>query len=316
MRLFSAAEVAEYLDYPSLIDALQTAFAAPFEQPVRHHHAVTRPDEPAATLLLMPAWLEGDMIGVKLATVFPGNQRRQLPSVYASYMLLNGTTGEPCALLDGTELTRRRTAAASVLAARYLARSDAKHLVICGTGQLAPHFARAYRVGLGIEDITIWGRDLDKARALALLLAGELGIPVQATDQLQPAVTRADVVSCLTLAREPFLLGEGLPGGCHVDLVGGFTPEMREADDECLRRCRVYVDTRAGAAKEAGDIVQGLARGVMTEADIHGDLLELCRGRALGRQTKGELTLFKSVGAAIEDLAAARLVWQRREPTE
>lgn len=298
------------LDYAALVEALRAQFKEGCEAPVRHHHQIAVPGEDDATLLLMPAWQPGEVIGVKLATVFPGNGARNLPGVMASYLLLDGKTGTPQALLEGKELTARRTACASALAADYLARKDAKSLLIAGTGALAPHLVRAHAAVRPIERVVVWGRSAKKARALADVLKDE-GFRAETAEELVTAVPDVDIVSCATMAVEPLLHGSWLSAGQHVDLVGGFRPDMREADDAVIKRARVYVDTRDGASKEAGDIVQPLDTGVLRPTDILGDLFDLTRGLSHGRQTDEEITLFKSVGTALEDLAAAKLAVAR-----
>jgi ornithine cyclodeaminase len=310
MRIVTAQEIGKALNYPALIAALEQAFRDDIAVPVRHHHTLSRPGADA-TLLLMPAWSEtgARFLGCKIVTVFPENAARGQPSVYGSYLLLSGETGEPLAVMEGSELTARRTAAASALAARYLAREDAEHLVMIGAGTLAPHLVRAHAAVRPIRRVTLWNRTPDRAAALAEQLAAN-GLDVRIARTRADAIREADIVCCATLSSEPLVEGSWLKAGAHVDLVGSFTPAMREADDEVLRRARVYVDTRAGACREAGDIVDPIARGVMTEADIQGDLFDLCRGTATGRRTPDEITLFKSVGTAIEDLAAAMLAWR------
>ncbi len=252
----------------------------------------------------MPAWQPGGLLGVKIVTVFPDNHLVGLASVQGSYLLMSAETGAPLALIDGRMLTLRRTAAASALAAQYLARKDAKHLLMVGTGELAPHIIEAYRAIRPLTRVTIWGRDPTKAAALAARLGAE------PAPDLEAAVRQADIISCATLAREPLVQGAWLQPGCHVDLIGGFTPAMREADDEAVRRATVFVDTRAGATKEAGDITQPLANGALSLDGIKAELADLVRG-APGRTSDSEITLFKSVGTAIEDLAAAALAHRR-----
>jgi ornithine cyclodeaminase len=310
MRNVDAAAVHRALDYGSLIEALRAAFRAGCELPVRHHHTVTTPDGSAATLLLMPAWRVGGRIGVKTVTVFPGNAARGLPSVMGVYLLLDGATGAPLALIDGVALTLRRTAAASALAASYLARPDAWRLVMVGAGALAPHLVRAHAAARPIREVAIWNRSPARAEALAADLAGE-HFAAAVTSNLAEAVAGADIVSCATLSHQPLVRGEWLRPGTHLDLVGAFTPAMREADDAAVRRARLFVDTRGGALKEAGDIVQPLRAGLIGERDVEADLFELCRGEHRGRSGADEITLFKSVGTALEDLAAAELVYDR-----
>jgi ornithine cyclodeaminase len=309
MRIISADELRQTFAFPALIEALRHAFKSDVEVPVRHHHAIERPGEPAATLLLMPAWTKGEgraFAGVKIVTVYPGNSLRGLPSVMGAYLLLDGATGAPLAVVDGQALTLWRTAAASALAASHLARKDARRMVMVGAGALAPYLIAAHRSIRPLEEVLVWNRSPERAEALAAQLSNE-GHPVHATENLEAAVREADIVSCATLSAEPLVKGAWLKPGAHLDLVGAFTPKMRESDDEAVRRARLYVDTRAGALKEAGDIVQPLQAGIIKESDIAGDLFDLCRGKAEGRRTAEEITLFKSVGTALEDLAAATL---------
>ncbi len=310
MRFIGAAEIDSVLDYPALVDALADAFRTGVVAPVRHHHPIEREGE-TATLLLMPAWqVAGGFIGVKVVSVFPLNAERGKPSVMGTYLLLAGDSGAPLAGFDGMTLTLWRTAAASALAARSLARPGAARMAMIGAGALARRLIAAHAAIRPIRNVTIWNRTLATAERLAAALTRP-DLTVTATCDREAAVAEADIVSVATMNGEPLVEGAWLKPGAHVDLVGAYTPKMREADDTAIRRARVYVDTRGGALKEAGDIVQPLAAGVIGEADIAGDLFDLCRGAAPGRQSDEEITLFKSVGSAIEDLAAAILVWQR-----
>jgi ornithine cyclodeaminase/alanine dehydrogenase-like protein (mu-crystallin family) len=310
VRVIGADDIGRLLTYPALIDALAQAFRDDIVVPVRHHHTIAQPGADA-TLLLMPAWTATgqNFIGCKLVTVFPDNAKAGRPSLYGTYLLASGETGEPLAVMDGRVLTAWRTAAASALAARHLARADAAHLVMVGAGALAPHLVCAHACVRPIETVTLWNRTRARAERLAADLEDRFAVDV--ADDLETAVRQADIVSCATLSAEPLVRGAWLKPGAHVDLVGGFTPGMREADDEAVRRARIYVDTRTGTVKEAGDIVDPIRRGLIKEDDIQGDLFDLCRGVEPGRKTAAETTLFKSVGTAIEDLAAAMLVWRR-----
>jgi ornithine cyclodeaminase len=228
-----------------------------------------------------------------------------------TYVLMAGDTGEPLAAFDGQALTLWRTAAASALAASYLARKDARHLTMIGAGALAPHLIAAHAAIRPIAEVTIWNRTKPAADRLAEK-ARAAGLMAEATDDIAAAVRAADIVSAATLSPDPLIRGAWLKPGTHIDLVGAFTPQMREADDEAVRRSRLYVDTRAGALKEAGDILQPLASGTIAADDIAGELAELCRGSVAGRERDEEITLFKSVGAAVEDLAAAIHVYRRQ----
>ena len=313
MRVFSADDVDAALDFPTLIEELAQAMRGGFVAPHRHHHAIERAGEPAATHLLMPAWTEsashaGLYLGAKIVNVFPGNAARGMPAVNGLYVLQSGRTGATLAAIDGTRLTLWRTAAASALAARHLARPDAKHLLVVGAGALAPYLARAHASVRNLTAVTVWNRSAEGASRLAASLTAA-GLPAQTGEDLSRAVAEADVISCATLSTTPLIEGRWLKPGQHLDLVGAFSMSMREADDEVLRRARIFVDTEA-ACTEGGDVAIGLASGAITAAEVAADLPALCRG-AEGRRTPAEITLFKSVGAAIEDLAAAILVWRR-----
>lgn len=307
MRIIGSSEVVAALDFTALIEALRQMFRAGCEVPPRQHYSIpTTGGGPDATMLIMPAWQTGQHIGVKLSTAFPGNADAGLATFMGAYLLLDGRTGKPLALLDGPALTLRRTAAASALAAGYLARADCERLLIVGTGALVSHLVEAHAAVRPIRNVLIWGRNFAKAKRTAQRLDRRT-LKVAATDDLAAAVRGAHVISCATAATEPVIKGAWLPLGVHLDLVGGFTPEMREADDDVFRRGRVFVDTREAACREAGDIVQPIRDGILSEDDIAGDLFELTRGARGGRRFHDQITVFKSVGTALEDLAAAKL---------
>lgn len=309
MLTLSADDLRRVLDRRSLVEAVGAMFRGGCEAPVRHHHTVAVPGGSDATLLLMPAWLPGRFVGTKIANVFPDNGRRGLPAVQSLYLLFSGETGELLATMDGAELTTRRTVAASSLAARYLARADASRLLIVGTGQVAAQIAASHAAVLPIRDVAVWGRDADKAAALASRIATD-GFAAKPVADLPAAVAEADIVSCATISREPIVRGAWLRPGTHLDLIGGYRPDMREADDEAVRRASVFIDTE-GALHEAGDIVAPLRSGIIAESDILADLAGLASGRHPGRRSPDEITLFKSTGAAAEDLAAAILAYER-----
>jgi ornithine cyclodeaminase/alanine dehydrogenase-like protein (mu-crystallin family) len=307
MRTIGGDDIARALTYPALVEALEAAFRGEIEVPVRHHHRIAQPAA-EATLLIMPAWTE-EFLGCKLVTVFPGNAELGRPSVDGTYLLMSGRTGEPLAVIDGRPLTAWRTAAASALAAKYLARPDAAHLLMIGAGALAPHLVRAHAAVRPIRRISLWNRTRQRAETLAFPLVWD-GYEATVGEDLERLVRDADIVCCATLSKAPLIRGEWLKPGAHVDLVGSFRPDMREADDEVLRRARIFVDTRV-ALQEAGDLVDPIRRGVISAADIQGDLFDLCRGKIEGRAGAEEITLFKSVGTAIEDFAAAMVLWRR-----
>ena len=293
MRLLDAAQTAAALPFPELIDALAAAFAAPSTVPMRHHHALPE----GAALLLMPAW-QDTVMGVKVVTVHPGNAALGRPAVNATYLLSALATGAPLVLLDADVLTARRTAAASALAARFLARADARRLLVVGAGRVASLMAEAHASVRAIDEVEIWNRSPAGAERLAADLQ-DRGMVARAVRDLPAAVARADVLSCATLSCTPLIEGAWLRPGTHLDLVGAYTPAMREADPVALDRARVFADAPA-ALQECGELAG------WTEARLAGTLVGLCTG-APGRGGADEITLFKSVGTALEDLAAARL---------
>ena len=306
----SAETIDRQLDYKSLVASLRDAFAGSWTVPVRHHHGIPMPGEADQTLLLMPAWDPGKSVGIKIVTITPGNGARNLPAVQGIYLLLDGLTGAPKALMDGKCLTVRRTAAASALAASYAARKDAATHLMIGAGALSQPLIEAHRAVRPITRNLLWARDFAKAEAQVKRLA-TAGIEVEPVRDLEAAVKKADIISTGTLSHDPLVKGLWLKPGQHLDLVGAFLPEMRESDDEAVRRATVFVDTREGALKEAGDIVQAIKSGALTADRISADLFDLARGVHKGRKSEDEITLFKSVGTAIEDLAAARLLMER-----
>lgn len=302
--------VADALPFDRLIDAIESAFRTGAMVPDRTHHRIEVPGHADAALLMMPAWRPGKSLGVKIVSIFPDNTRRSLPSVNATYLLCDAQTGQPRAILDGMELTVRRTAAASALASRYLSRSDASTLLMVGTGKLAPPLIAAHASVRTLSEVLVWGRRRVAAEAVQANLANET-YSVTVVDNLEAAVREADIVSCATLATEPLICGAWLSEGQHIDLVGAFRPDMREADGEALAKADVYVDTRAGVLAEAGDVIQAIAQGDLQESDIIGDFYDLTRGICRGRESARTITLFKSVGTALEDLAAAELAIAR-----
>ena len=318
MRFIDSQAIDRALAYPRLVDILADAFRMGVIAPPRHHHQIGLAGRPEATLLLMPAWTAsapgantaGRYLGVKSVSVFPDNGARGLPAVTGVYMLMSAETGAVLAVLDATRLTVWRTAAASALAARHLARPDASRMVMVGAGALAPFLIRAHASVRPLREVAIWNRTQASAERMAEALQGQ-PFSVRATTDLEGAIRAADIVSTATLASEPLVRGAWLAPGCHLDCVGAFRPAMRETDDDAITRARVYVDTRAGALAEAGDILQPIAAGVIGREHVLGELADLVVGTVAGRQTRDDITLFKSVGASLEDLAAAIEVYER-----
>jgi len=307
-QFFSPEQVSELLPWAELIAAIEQIVAETgAEAPERTVHTVPDADGNDAALLLKPGWVAGDVIAVKAVTFFPNNGELELPTVNAGVLLFSGANGTFLGACDGNELTTRRTAAASAVAAKRLARGDARRLLVVGTGALSPMTAQAHYSVRDYDTVEVWGRDLDKALRVANSLIAE-NIPARVADDLDAAVAEADVITCVTGAKSPLIKGALLREGSHVDLIGAFTPEMRESDDDVVQRATVFADTRTDGVL-AGDLAQPLAAGLITPDDIVADLAELARGVHPGRTSDDQITMFKSAGFALEDVAAARLIF-------
>ena len=306
MQIIDAVATRQALPFDQLIPALRALFARGCEVPPRQVHAIAAPGASSVTSLVMPAWVAGSHYGVKVVNIAPGNAARGLPGLHSTYLLFDAATGVPLALLDGDQITSRRTAAASALAASCLARNDARHLLVVGAGRVAQLLPSAYRAVRPIERVSVWARTPAQAEALAASWRHE-GLDAQAVTDLAAAVRAADIVSCATLATEPLVQGAWLQPGSHLDLIGSFTPAMREADDACFVGAALYIDTEEALAK-SGDLLGPLARAVISPGAVRGTLTSLARGESAGRRSADERTVFKSVGTALEDLAAAMLV--------
>ena len=308
MLNFDAATTHDRLPMAALIDALRAMAIAGCVVPARQVHPVVAGAAPGH-LLWMAAWQPGRHLGVKTVTVFAANAARGLPSLHALYTLFDAATGVPLAQIDGAALTTRRTACVSALAASYLARPDATRMLVVGAGRVASLLPAAMAAVLPIEHVRVWNHRSEGARTLARCLCGQ-GLRAEATDDLRDAVQHSDVVSCATLATQPLIRGDWLQPGTHLDLIGSFAPDMREADAQCVARARVFVDQDEALAK-AGDLLQAIAEHTFERGALQGTLEQLCRGERAGRTGANEITLFKSVGSAWQDLAAAGLVVDR-----
>ncbi len=301
----------ENTDFRELIAALKKGFASgEILVPRRHHHDFPNPEVGAdSTLLLMPAWNPGKIAGVKIATVSPENGQFGLPSIQAVYVLVDALKGTMKAILQAKSLTAKRTAAASALASSFLSRKDSSSLLMVGTGALSANLVRAHANVRPIKKFYVWGRNFEKAQAVCDSLKSE-AFKCQAVKTIQEKIAEVDIISCATLSKTPLILGKYLKEGQHIDLVGAYRKDMREADDETLAKASVYIDTFQGGIKESGDIVIPLKSGALKEEDIRGDLFGLCSGTAKGRSHPEEITVFKSVGHALEDLMAASYYYE------
>ena len=310
MIFIDAEKLQDLLDWPGTIKALENMFVTGCEAPRRQHYTISLKDQQDATMLLMPAWLAGQYNGLKLVSVYPDNSRQELPTIMGTYLLMSGSTGEVIAQMDGAELTARRTVCASALASKYLSRADSSRLLIVGSGRLARYLGFAHQAIRPLTHIDVWARNEEKGAEVATLYS-KAGFHCRLATDLQTACGEADIISCATLSNEPLINGNWLLPGTHLDLIGGFKPTMREADDEAVRRSSLFVDTRDGAFAEAGDLLNPIERGVIGRESILAELSELASGSHPGRMADQEITLFKSVGAALEDLAAAIACYEK-----
>jgi ornithine cyclodeaminase/alanine dehydrogenase-like protein (mu-crystallin family) len=312
MLIFTNQQLESTLPYSALVQQLHAAFCENITVPLRHHHQYDNPTEGVdSTLLLMPAWKSGEYLGVKIITVSPNNAKHKLPSIHGVYLLFNAHTGVPIAQMDAKILTSRRTAAASALASSFLSRKDSRTLLMVGTGALAPCLIEAHATVRPIEKVLVWGRNFAKAQQVVSTL-NLPNLDIQPIEKIEMGIAEADIISCATLSEQPLVFGKYLKVGQHLDLVGSFKPNMREVDNVTIQKATVFVDTLEGATKESGDILSPLQSGILKIEDIQADLFGICQQDIFCRKNDAEITLFKSVGHALEDLAAARMVFENR----
>ncbi|AYN04078.1 MULTISPECIES: ornithine cyclodeaminase family protein [unclassified Flavobacterium] len=306
IQLISDNFIEENCDFKKLIKELREGFSdSTIEVPLRHHHDFANPEENKdSTLLLMPAFQPGKDLGVKIVTVSPNNGKYDLPSIQGTYIYLDGHKGNIKAILDAKSLTGKRTAATSALASSYLSRKDASSMLMIGTGALAINLIQAHASVRSIKEVYVWGRTIQKAQMVCDALKG-FPFTCTAISAIEEVVQEVDIISSATLSPVPLIFGKWLKAGQHLDLVGAYKKDMREADDVAILRSSVFLDTYQGGLKESGDILIPLTNGIITRESIKADLFELCSNKKLGRTSDTEITFFKSVGHALEDLVAA-----------
>lgn len=298
--------------FPELISELKQSFSkGEVIVPMRHHHDFPNPEvQSDSTLLLMPAWNPNKSAGVKIVTVSPENSKYNLPSINGTYIYLDAVKGTIKAILEAKSLTVKRTAAASALASMFLSKESSSSLLMIGTGALSVNLIKAHAAVRPIENVFVWGRNYNKAIAIVNSLKNENFI-VKAVKTIEEKISEVDIISCATLSERPLVIGKFLKEGQHVDLVGAYKKDMREADDDTIMKGTVFVDTFQGGLKESGDIVIPLENGTLKKEDIKADLFELSSNQKKGRNTETEITVFKSVGHALEDLAAANYYYNK-----
>lgn len=309
MQFFDKIAVQQALPYPILIDAIASGLQDPIESPARSHY---EPNHDESTVLMMPAWKPQKRMGVKLVSVWPGNSAIGQPAVSAVYILISCLTGNPIGVLDGTELTLRRTAAAAALGARMLARKNSQTLLIVGTGALSVPMVQSHTSAMPFSRILIWGRNVDKAQSIVERLA-LLGIQAEAATDLQSTLSIADVVAVATTATEPFIRSAWVQPGTHVGLIGAFNASMSEAEPALIARAQVFADHREAVLEKGGEVLHAIQQGLMAPSDIIADLVELTLKPDVGWRTGDQaITVFKSVGFASLDLIAAELVFDAK----
>jgi len=308
----TSEEIEQSTDFLELINSLKIAFKDNTTLiPMRHHHDFPNPEVGEdSTLLLMPAWNPSKDAGVKIVTVSPENGQFNLPSIQGTYIYLDAIKGSIKALLEAKNMTAKRTAAASALASSYLSREDSASLLMIGTGALSVNLIKAHASVRPIKQVYVWGRSINKAQVICNELEEET-FTVTPVQNIEDVISTVDIISSATLSKTPLVLGKYLVEGQHVDLVGAYKKDTREADDEVITKGNVYIDTYQGGLKESGDIVMPLKTGVLKEKNIKADLFELCANKKSGRETESEITVFKSVGHALEDLAAATYYYNK-----
>lgn len=315
LLVLTRRDLESLLSPPALMDALEAAFRGYAAGHVIVPARTVVPSGEDGALLVMPAsWRAvggaAGALGTKLVTFYPGNRARGHPTHLASYLLLDAATGAPLALLEGTWLTSLRTGATSAVAARRLARPESVAVACFGTSVQARSQLRCLAAAFSLRRITVMGRDPDRARQFARTMADELRVETTVAGDPRAAVAGADIVTCATTSPTPLFDGATLRPGTHVDAVGAFRPDTRELDTETLRRSTVVVETYAGVLAEAGDLLLPMKEGAIDRADVAAELGDLVTGRHPGRRTADEITVFKSVGFALEDLATAQLAYR------
>jgi ornithine cyclodeaminase/alanine dehydrogenase-like protein (mu-crystallin family) len=304
MEFLDADAVHRAMAYPALIAALRRAHLRP--PPYVHESTIAEPGAGRERFFLsLTAWERDRAIGVKLLSVFPNNSPH--PSNQGLYIVFDAQSGAPILVADATALTLRKTAADSALGLELLARPDVETMLMIGAGALAPHVIRAF-IGVrpSIKHIRVWNRTPERARRIVEQMS-DSNIRIETTEQLESALGWADVVSSATMSESPLVAGTLLKPGSHIDLIGGWRKNMREADDDTVRRAALFSDSIT-ACQECGDISQPLEHGVISISDIRGDLFDICSAKIPGRTTQEQVTLFKNAGGAHLDFFAAEFL--------
>jgi len=313
VRLLSADDIRSAISVAEAIEAVADGFAhlssGSASVPLR-----TSLETSGGTSLFMPAYLpDSETTALKMVSVCPDNPRQGLPTVTAVVAVIDGRTGSPLALMDGNYLTALRTGAASGAATDLLARSDAKVLALFGAGAQGRTQLEAICTVRAIEEVRVFDPDRQASRRLVAEMAGQGRVPTNVflADSPRKAVENAGIVVTATTSHQPVFEGADIGPGTHINAIGAYTPEMRELDETIVSRAKIVVDTREGCLAEAGDLIMPIQSGVISPADIYAELGEIVRDAKAGRESEEEITLFKSVGTAVQDAAVARAALDR-----
>lgn len=312
MHQIDSNTIFNLLPYSGFIAYLRKAFSEESTVPERLHYTFGNGlgDTPS-TLLVMPAWQDGSYLGIKLATLSPYNSDIGIPTLQGTYLLFSAEKGTPLAVFDAKAITARRTAAKSAIASSFLARKDSETLLMVGTGTLSTELIQAHCSVLPIKRVVIWEHTRGKGKKVIERLP-QMEQEFEVVNNLSEAVPQADIISVATMSTDPLIKGEWLQPGQHLDMVGAYRTDMREADNEALKRSSLYIDHH-DAWGGTGDLSIPLEAGVITKDDAKATLFEMCRGEKEGRKDDEDITFFKSTGHALEDLSAALFVYKQLE---
>ena len=311
LEYFDKEKIYAALPYQELVDKLEVSFCNKYEVPPRlHYDYKSGQGEESSTLLLMPAWKNEKYVGLKIITVSPYNSANELATIQGIYVLMDAKDGQIIAQFDAKSLTNIRTAASSALASKFLSKTEAESMLMIGTGALAPELIKAHCTVRPIRRVWVWGRNFDKAKEVAKSLSID-NVDIVPIENIEDKISNVEIISTATSSPEPLVFGDKLIPGQHLDLVGAFKPTWREADDQAIINSSVFVDTREGTLKESGELLIPMEKGLFAPDHIKADLFELCKDEKQGRRSYEEITSFISVGYALEDLAAAELIWEK-----
>jgi len=316
MLMLDADAILDCMPFTTLVDELAALHREPVGIIDEMLVESTDADNNTNQFFIRTGWQPEKAVGAKVITIFPRNNKTaEWPSIQAVYILFEAVNGSPVACLDGTALTWLKTASDSALGSKFLSRNDIETMLMIGAGQMAPHLVRAHcQIRPSLTGVQIWNRSIDKAQALCAQLAGDLpGIEFSATTDLETSARAADLICSAIGCQQPIIHGEWLKSGVHLDLVGAYTPTMREADDECLRRGSLFVDARETTLQQIGELMIPLASGVISEDDVLADFSDLCQQKHGGRSSDDEITIFKNGGGGHLDLMCARLLHQHQQ---